>query len=76
MEVGGEAINASVANVGSVDEGQEPQAEEPWDNVTVEFAGDTLVELGIAGDVDLRSKSQDMRKWDGRRGKASIPMWS
>lgn len=51
MEVGGQSIDASIANVGSIDEGEQPDAKEPGHDVAVKFAGDDLVELGVTRDV-------------------------
>lgn len=76
MEVGGETVDASIADVGPVDERQEPQAEKPRNNVTVEFAGDTVVEVGIPVEVILQDRNIRECKNNTSAKEANVPMSS
>lgn len=50
-QVGGEARNARVADVGAVDEGEEPNSKEPREDMEVEFAVQSRVEDGIFDEI-------------------------
>ena len=51
LQILGQTVDSGISNVASVDESQQPKAKEPWNNVQIEFAGDSPIE----GMIDVRN---------------------
>ena len=47
LQVLGQAVNARIANIASVDKGEQPQTKKPGDDVKIEFARDGAVECRV-----------------------------